>query len=205
MKWPSGGSSKQLLYPLSATVENPTEITPDEPAADPVPERTEREAARGRQTGRTQEIQRLIGRSLRAVSNLQVMADLQIRVDCDVLQADGGTRTAAITGGYVALHLACQRLIELGVLKALPLTDHVAAVSCGICDGVAVLDPDYQEDSNADADANFVFTGAGAIVEVQATAEQKPFGEDKLLELMRLARRGIGELIGLQRQVLGLA
>ncbi|MGE5442246.1 MAG: ribonuclease PH [Bacteroidota bacterium] len=168
-------------------------------------ERTEREAARGRQTGRTQEIQRLIGRSLRAVTNLQVMADLQVRVDCDVLQADGGTRTAAITGGYVALHLACRRLIELGVLKTLPLTDHVAAVSCGICEGVCVLDLDYQEDSAADADANFVFTGAGAIVEVQGTAEQKPFSEDELLELLRLARRGIGDLIGLQRQALGLA
>ena len=167
-------------------------------------ERTEREAARGRQTGRTQEIQRLIGRSLRAVTNLHAITDVQVRVDCDVLQADGGTRTAAITGGYVALHLACQRLIDLGVLKALPLIDHVAAVSCGICEGVAVLDLDYQEDCAADADANFVFTGSGAIVEVQGTAERKPFGEDKFLEMMCLARRGIDELVGLQRQALSL-
>jgi ribonuclease PH len=168
-------------------------------------ERTDREAARGRQSGRTQEIQRLIGRSLRAVTNLQAMGELQVRIDCDVLQADGGTRTAAITGGYVALHLACQRLVKLGVLTSLPLTDHVAAVSCGIWEGSAVVDLDYQEDAAAQADANFVFTGSGAIVEVQATAEQRPFSEEKLSELLALARLGIGELIGLQRQALGLA
>lgn len=168
-------------------------------------ERTDREAARGRQSGRTQEIQRLIGRSLRAVTNLQAMGELQVRIDCDVLQADGGTRTAAITGGYVALHLACQRLVKLGVLKTLPLTDHVAAVSCGICESLPVLDLDYQEDAAAEADANFVFTGSGHIVEVQGTAEQRPFSEEKLFELLALARRGIAELIGLQRQVLGLA
>ena len=168
-------------------------------------ERTDREAARGRQTGRTQEIQRLIGRSLRAVTNLDAMGELQLRIDSDVLQADGGTRTAAITGGYVALRLACQRLVGLGVLKTLPLTDQVAAVSCGICDGLAVLDLDYQEDCAAEADANFVFTGSGSIVEVQGTAEQRPFSEEKLLELLALARRGIIELIGLQRQALGLA
>jgi ribonuclease PH len=168
-------------------------------------ERTDREATRGRQSGRTQEIQRLIGRSLRAVTNLQAMAELQVRIDCDVLQADGGTRTAAITGGYVALHLACQRLVKLGILKALPFTDHVAAVSCGIWEGSAVVDLDYQEDAAAEADANFVFTGSGDIVEVQGTAEQRPFSEEKFSELMALARRGIGELIGLQRQALGLA
>ena len=168
-------------------------------------ERTDREAARGRQSGRTQEIQRLIGRSLRAVTDLQAMAELQVRIDCDVLQADGGTRTAAITGGYVALHLACQRLVKLGILKALPFTDHVAAVSCGIWEGSAVVDLDYQEDAAAEADANFVFTGSGDIVEVQGTAEQRPFSEEKFSELMALARRGIGELIGLQRQALGLA
>ena len=168
-------------------------------------ERTDREAARGRQSGRTQEIQRLIGRSLRAVTDLQAMAELQVRIDCDVLQADGGTRTAAITGGYVALHLACQRLVKLGLLKSLPLTDHVAAVSCGIWEGSAVVDLDYQEDAAAEADANFVFTGSGDIVEVQGTAEQRPFSEEKFSELMALARRGIGELIGLQRQALGLA
>jgi ribonuclease PH len=168
-------------------------------------ERTEREAARGRQTGRTQEIQRLIGRSLRAVTKLEAMGELQLRLDCDVLQADGGTRTASITGSYVALHLACQRLIKLGLLNGLPLTDHVAAVSCGICEGVAMLDLDYQEDSAASADANFVLTGSGAIVEVQGTAEQKPFSEREFLELLTLARRGIIELIGLQRRALGLA
>lgn len=167
-------------------------------------ERTDREAARGRQTGRTQEIQRLIGRSLRAVTDLPALAQMQIRVDCDVLQADGGTRTAAITGAFVALHLACRRLVDLGLLKAIPLTDQVAAVSCGICDGISVLDLDYQEDSAADADANFVFTGSGAIVEVQGTAEQKPFSEAQLMELVSLARAGIGELVALQRQALGL-
>jgi ribonuclease PH len=168
-------------------------------------ERTEREATRGRQTGRTQEIQRLIGRSLRAVTKLEAMGELQLRLDCDVLQADGGTRTASITGSYVALHLACQRLIKLGLLNGLPLTNHVAAVSCGICEGVAVLDLDYQEDSAAEADANFVLTGSGAIVEVQATAEQKPFSDEKLFELLALAKRGIAELVELQRRALGLA
>ena len=168
-------------------------------------ERTDREAARGRQTGRTQEIQRLIGRSLRAVTDLPALAEMQIRIDCDVLQADGGTRTAAITGSFVALHLACQRLVDLGLLTAVPLTDHVAAISCGICDGVCVLDLDYQEDSAAEADANFVLTGKGAIVEVQGTAEQRPFSEAQLLELIALARGGIAELVALQRQAIGLA
>ncbi|MBL8668598.1 MAG: ribonuclease PH [Rhodospirillales bacterium] len=168
-------------------------------------ERTDREAARGRQTGRTQEIQRLIGRSLRAVTDLPALAEMQIRIDCDVLQADGGTRTAAITGSFVALHLACQRLVDLGLLTAVPLTDHVAAISCGICEGVCVLDLDYQEDSAAQADANFVLTGKGAIVEVQGTAEQQPFSEAQLLELIALARGGIAELVALQRQAIGLA
>jgi ribonuclease PH len=167
-------------------------------------ERTDREAARGRQTGRTQEIQRLIGRSLRAVTNLQGLAEMQVRVDCDVLQADGGTRTAAITGSWVALYLACQRLVKLGLLDEIPLIDHVAAVSCGLADGEALLDLDYQEDSNADADANFVLTGQGAIVEVQATAEQKAFSQEALLQLLALARRGTDELVLLQRQALGL-
>jgi ribonuclease PH len=167
--------------------------------------RTDREAARGRQTGRTQEIQRLIGRSLRAVTRLDGLGEMQVRIDCDVLQADGGTRTASITGAFVALHLACQRLVKLGLLAALPLSDHVAAVSCGICAGVPVLDLDYQEDSGAEADANFVLTGSGAIVEVQGTAEQKPFSEQNLLELLALARHGVTQLIGLQRQALGLA
>jgi ribonuclease PH len=168
-------------------------------------ERTDREAARGRQTGRTQEIQRLIGRSLRAVTDLPALAEMQVRIDCDVLQADGGTRTASITGGYVALYMACRRLVDLGLLKAVPLTDQVAAVSCGICDGVSVLDLDYQEDSGAEADANFVFTGSGAIVEVQGTAEQRPFTEAQLLELVALARCGVQQLVDLQRQALGLS
>ncbi len=168
-------------------------------------ERTDREAARGRQTGRTQEIQRLIGRSLRAVTDLPALAEMQIRIDCDVLQADGGTRTAAITGSFVALHLACQRLVDLGLLTAVPLIDQVAAISCGICDGVCVLDLDYQEDSAAEADANFVLTGRGAIVEVQGTAEQRPFSEAQLLELLALARGGIAELVVLQRRAIGLA
>jgi ribonuclease PH len=168
-------------------------------------ERTDREAARGRQTGRTQEIQRLIGRSLRAVADLPAIAEMQVRIDCDVLQADGGTRTASVTGGYVALYMACRRLVDLGLLKAVPLTDQVAAVSCGICDGVSVLDLDYQEDCGAEADANFVFTGSGAIVEVQSTAEQKPFTEAQLLELVALAKTGIQQLVRLQRQALGLS
>ncbi len=167
-------------------------------------ERTDREAARGRQTGRTQEIQRLIGRSLRAVTDLQALAEMQVRIDCDVLQADGGTRTASITGGYVALYLACRRLVDLGLLKSVPLTDQVAAISCGICDGVSVLDLDYQEDSGAEADANFVLTGSGTIVEVQGTAEQRPFTEAQLLELVALARGGVRRLVDLQRQALGL-
>ena len=168
-------------------------------------ERTDREAARGRQTGRTQEIQRLIGRSLRAVSNLEAMADLQIRIDCDVLQADGGTRTAAITGGFVALYQAGHALIEMGLLTALPFTDHVAAVSCGIYEGACVLDLDYVEDSAAQADANFVLTGSGGIVEIQGTAETEPFAEDQFSELMALASGGIAELVSLQKQALGLS
>ena len=167
--------------------------------------RTEREASRGRQTGRTQEIQRLIGRSLRAVTNLKALGERQIRIDCDVLQADGGTRTAGITGSYVALSLALKDLVADGVLAASPLMDAVAAVSCGIAAGVPVLDLDYAEDSAADADANFVLTGTGGIVEVQATAEQKPFAEDRFLALLTLARKGVAELLHHQRQALGLA
>ena len=167
--------------------------------------RTDREAARGKQGGRTQEIQRLIGRSLRAVTDLRALGERQIRIDCDVLQADGGTRTAAITGGYVALHLALGRLQRAGTLAALPLTDAIAAISCGIHGGEAVLDLDYAEDSTAQADANFVLTGAGGIVEIQATAEQSPFDEPRFARMLLLARKGIAELIAAQRQVLGLA
>jgi ribonuclease PH len=166
--------------------------------------RTDREAARGKQSGRTQEIQRLIGRSLRAVTDLKAMGEMQIRIDCDVLQADGGTRTASITGAYLALHMAFRKVVDLGILSAIPITDQVAAVSCGLYKGAAVLDLDYAEDSQAEADANFVFTGRGEIVEIQGTAEDKPFSQDQFTELMALAGKGIGELIKAQRQVLML-
>jgi ribonuclease PH len=166
--------------------------------------RTEREAARGRQSGRSQEIQRLIGRSLRAVTDLKALGEIQIKIDCDVIQADGGTRTAAITGAYVALYQAFRRLVVLGVLKAIPATDQVAAVSCGIYQQTPVLDLDYAEDSAAQADANFVLTGKGGIVEIQGTAESAPFSEAQFAELIALARKGIAELIALQRKVLNL-
>ena len=166
--------------------------------------RTGREAARGKQSGRTQEIQRLIGRSLRAVTNLRAIGEMQVRIDCDVIQADGGTRTAAITGAYVALHRAFEHCQRLGVLKTIPLISEVAAVSCGLYKGKAVLDLDYDEDSNAEADANFVLTGMGGIVEIQGTAEKDPFSEDQFLELMRLAKRGCTELASAQRRALGL-
>ncbi|MBM3537611.1 MAG: ribonuclease PH [Alphaproteobacteria bacterium] len=165
--------------------------------------RTEREAAKGRQSGRTQEIQRLIGRSLRAVTDLKALGERQVRIDCDVIQADGGTRTAAITGSYVALHLALQTLVAQGKLTRLPLADHVAAISCGIYRATPVLDLDYLEDSAADADANFVLTGAGRIIEVQGTAEKIPFSEAELMQLLGLARKGIGELVALQRKAIG--
>jgi len=165
--------------------------------------RTDREAARGKQSGRTQEIQRLIGRSLRAVTDLKAMGERQIKIDCDVLQADGGTRTAAITGSFVALHLALQKLVKLGALKDIPLTDHVAAVSCGIYQGTPVLDLDYPEDSNAEADANFVLTGTAGIVEIQATAEAEPFEDAAFTDMLRLARKGIGELVDLQKAAIG--
>jgi len=165
--------------------------------------RTDREAARGRQSGRTQEIQRLIGRSLRAITDLVQLGERQIRIDCDVLQADGGTRTAAVTGSYVALHLAFQRLLSAGSLTALPLRDSVAAISCGIFADRPVLDLDYAEDSQAMTDANFVLTGAGGIVEIQATAEGAPFDEALFAEMLRLARAGVAELTRRQRAALG--
>ena len=161
-----------------------------------------REAARGKQSGRTQEIQRLIGRSLRAVTDLQVMGEMQVTVDCDVIQADGGTRTASITGAYVALHLAFQRMVNLGVLKSVPLTDEVAAISCGLYKGSPVLDLDYDEDSAAEADANFVLTSRQGIVEIQGTAEEEPFSPDQFTELMTLARKGVDELVLAQRKTL---
>jgi len=165
-------------------------------------ERTDREAARGRQGGRTLEIQRLIGRSLRAVCDLTAFGERQIRVDCDVVQADGGTRTAAITGSFVALHRAFTRMRADGIVAANPLSDYVAAVSCGIFNGISILDLDYAEDSSADADSNFVFTGVGAIVEIQGTAEKNPFSEQQFLELLALARVGCGRLVELQRAAL---
>ena len=166
--------------------------------------RTDREAARGKQSGRTQEIQRLIGRSLRAVTRLDGFGERQITVDCDVLQADGGTRTAAITGAWVALHQAFEHMKTVGAIKKIPLRDQVAAVSCGLWRGEAVLDLDYAEDSTAEADSNFVFTASGGIVEVQGTAETEPFSQEQFDQLMVLARKGIDELAVAQRAALGL-
>jgi len=166
--------------------------------------RTDREAARGGQGGRTHEIQRLIGRSLRAVTDLAAFGERQIKIDCDVLQADGGTRTASITGGYVALHLAFQHMKRIGAIDTLPLRDQVAGVSCGIVKGVPVLDLDYAEDSTAEADANFVLTGSGGIVEIQGTAEAMPFAEEQFLAMLTLARKGAAELVQHQRAALGL-
>lgn len=165
--------------------------------------RGDREAAKGKQTGRTQEIQRLIGRSLRAVTDLSALGELQIKLDCDVLQADGGTRTAAITGAYVALAQAVAHLRRVGAIKRPALVDSVAAISCGLVRGQAMLDLDYAEDSGAQADANFVLTGRGGLVEVQATAEQDPFSRDQFAALLALAEKGTTELAELQRAVLG--
>jgi ribonuclease PH len=161
--------------------------------------RGDREAARGKQSGRTQEIQRLIGRSLRAVVDRAAMGEMTVTLDCDVLNADGGTRCAAITGAWVALHLAFRHLIRMNVLTRMPLTGQVAAVSCGIAGGLPVLDLDYAEDSTAEADANFVLTGAGGIVEIQGTAERAPFSDGQFLELLALARRGTDTLFTVQR------
>jgi ribonuclease PH len=166
-------------------------------------ERTDREAAKGKQSGRTQEIQRLIGRSLRAVTDRAALGEMQIRVDCDVLQADGGTRTAAITGSYVALALACKKLLAAGRIKRFPLNGSIGAVSCGIYQGACVLDLDYAEDSTAETDCNFVLTGTGGIVEIQGTAEKDPFSEEQFITLLKLARKGIAELTTAQKAVLG--
>lgn len=166
--------------------------------------RTDREAARGKQSGRTHEIQRLIGRALRSVTDFEAMGEIQVRLDCDVIQADGGTRTAAITGAYVALHLAFQHLQRVGIVKTNPLRTEVAAISCGICGGTPVLDLDYVEDSAAQADANFVMTAAGALIEVQGTAEGDPFTRAELDAMMDLAEAGIAQLVGHQRRALGL-
>jgi ribonuclease PH len=162
--------------------------------------RGDREAARGKQSGRTQEIQRLIGRSLRAVTDLKAMGEMTITLDCDVLTADGGTRTASITGAWVALHLALEHCIGKNILKKNPLRDQVAAISCGVWNGTPVLDLDYEEDSKAETDGNFVMTGTGGIVEVQATAEGAPYSEAELTALLGLARKGTTELFALQRE-----
>jgi ribonuclease PH len=162
-------------------------------------ERTRREAAAGKQSGRTQEIQRLIGRALRAVVDLEALGERQITLDCDVLQADGGTRTAAITGAWIALYDCLKSMEARNMLPKWPLKDHIAALSCGISNGVAVADLDYIEDSSAGTDANFVMTGSGGIVEIQGTAEGEPFSEAMLQELLVLAKAGIAELVRLQK------
>ena len=164
--------------------------------------RIEREVKCGHQSGRTQEIQRLIGRSLRAVVDLEKMGERQIIVDCDVLQADGGTRTASITGGFIALYQAMQKLQYKYKLSESPITDYIAAVSCGRVNGTPMLDLDFNEDSSAETDSNFVMTGSGGIVEIQGTAEKVPFTENEFLKLLSMARAGIVELIKLQKKVI---
>ena len=164
--------------------------------------RMSREAARGKQSGRTQEIQRLIGRSLRAVVDMKKLGERQIKIDCDVIQADGGTRTASVTGGYVALARAINYLMTIGALTENPLKDSIAAISCGIYKGEPVLDLDYAEDSTAETDANFVFTGSGKIVEIQGTAEEAPFSQEEFLELMRLGQKGCEELKEIQKKAI---
>lgn len=164
--------------------------------------RNAREAAKGKQSGRTQEIQRLIGRSLRAAVDLQKLGERQVIVDCDVLEADGGTRTASITGGYVALHLALQKLVDSGKIRELPMIHSIAAISCGIVGGKALLDLDYEEDFAAGVDANFVMTGGGNLVEVQATAEEHAFSADEMTQMLGLAQHGIAQLSELQAKAI---
>ena len=165
-------------------------------------QRMAREAARGKQSGRTQEIQRLIGRSLRAVVDLTKLPEVQIKVDCDVIQADGGTRTASISGAYVALQLAFRHLEKIGMLKQSPMTGQLAAISCGICDGTALLDLDYAEDSAAETDANFVMVADGGIVEIQATAEETPFAQTEFMALLAHAKKGVAEIAAAQTKAL---
>jgi ribonuclease PH len=167
--------------------------------------RMDREAARGKQSGRTQEIQRLIGRSLRAIIDLEKLGERQIKIDCDVIRADGGTRTASITGAWVALSLAVEDLMQKGLIAAMPLRDQVAAISCGLVAGEALADLDYNEDSNAETDANFVLTASGGIVEIQGTAEQYPFSESQLMEMMALAKKGCQQLFEVQMQAVRTA
>jgi ribonuclease PH len=164
--------------------------------------RTRRESTSGKPSGRTQEIQRLIGRSMRSVVNLRGLGERQITIDCDVIQADGGTRTAAITGAWVALHDCINWMLERSIASGKPLSDHVAAVSCGVSKGTAVLDLDYAEDSEAESDVNFVITGSGGLIEVQGTAEAAPFSEEQLIQMLGLARKGTNALIELQKAVI---
>ena len=166
--------------------------------------RMPREAAKGKQSGRTQEIQRLIGRALRAVVHLSQLGERQVTIDCDVIEADGGTRTAAITGAYVALHQVIAKLHKEGTIKQFPLHAGVAAISCGIVGGIALLDLEYEEDSKAQVDANFIMTGDGKIVEVQSTAEESPFSEAEFSQLLALGKKGIAELTLLQQKALGV-
>lgn len=165
--------------------------------------RGRREAAQGKQSGRTQEIQRLIGRSLRSVVDLKLLGDRTITLDCDVIQADGGTRTAAITGAWVAMARACKYLVDEKVIKESPVTGQVAAISCGVFSGVPVLDIDYAEDSSAEVDANFILSGDGRMIELQATGEQRPFSDEEFSELMRLAKLGCSQLFDKQRAAIG--
>ena len=165
--------------------------------------RMDREAARGKQSGRTQEIQRLIGRALRAVVDVEKLGERQVRLDCDVIQADGGTRTAAITGAFIALSLAVKHLMDIGLVSESPIKDSVAAISCGIYNGTEVLDLDYAEDSEAETDANFVITGKGGLVEIQGTAEQEPFTEEQFHNLLSLAKAGCSDLKEMQEKILG--
>ncbi|MBV8521866.1 MAG: ribonuclease PH [Acetobacteraceae bacterium] len=167
-------------------------------------ERTRREAAAGRQSGRTQEIQRLIGRSLRAVTALELLGERQIIIDCDVLQADGGTRTASSTGGFVALHQCITFMVATRLIARHAIRDHIAAISCGIHQNIPILDLDYQEDSTAETDANFVLTASGTVVEIQGTAEGAPFSEAQFAQLFSLARKGASELVELQKVALKL-
>lgn len=166
--------------------------------------RVRREVNQGKPSGRTQEIQRLISRSLRSVINLKALGDRQVLIDCDVLQADGGTRTAAITGGYVALHLALQTLVEKKIFHRVPLKNSIAAVSCGIINNNILLDVDYKEDSNADVDANFVINDQGNIVEVQGTAEKNSFTEEQFISMLKISKDGINQLLEIQKKALGV-
>jgi ribonuclease PH len=165
--------------------------------------RTAREAAKGKQSGRTQEIQRLIGRALRAVADLKRLGERTIWIDCDVIQADGGTRTASITGAFVAVAIALEKLVEAGTLSSVPVRDYVAATSVGVVDGEILLDLAYEEDSRAEVDMNFVMTGGKKMIEIQATAEQVPFDDAQLQRMLELARKGVDQLITKQQAVLG--